>query len=351
VLTTPVILMSVFHRSRDIHDRLFQSESDNQAKIQFLSQMSHELRTPLDIILGNAQLLTRQAAGSPLRREFLDHIQQSGWHLLSMIDEILDYSRGVAGHLPIENTRLNWPHFLLSLAHNAQVLADKNTNRFAMTNTAGTPSHVVTDGKRLRQVLDNLLTNASKHTRDGSIHLDCAAHEHNGQWKLSFAVTDSGEGIALADQKRIFLPFERGINRTQTQDKGIGMGLAIARQWVEAMGGQLSMQSVPGQGACFSFWIMADKADELADRADDTMGMDLKLNRVSGYTGACKSVLAQVAVHWPILPVMLMSAIMAWAQDLKRRSPESAAIADQLEAAARGLDLVTLEKLTACVGV
>jgi signal transduction histidine kinase/response regulator of citrate/malate metabolism len=489
VLTTPVILMSVFHRSRDIHARLFQAESDNQAKIQFLSQMSHELRTPLDIILGNAQLLTRQATGSPLRREFLDHIQQSGWHLLSMIDEILDYSRGVAGHLPIENARLDWPYFLRNLSHNAQVLADKNGNQFAMTNTTDNLSHVVTDGKRLRQVLDNLLTNASKHTRGGSIHLDCAVAEYNGQWKLSFAVTDSGEGIALEDQKRIFLPFERGVNRTQAQDKGIGigMGLAISRQLVEAMGGQLSVQSVPGQGACFRFWIMADKATELAAQAGDTMGGGLKLTRVSGYTGACKSVLviddeaairqtlvnlltevglqahaadsgaaavklltttpsidliltdqfmengdgwsvlAQVAVRWPILPVMLMSAappkrpenfptgldfaahllkpldyqklllqigellhiewvlqpdsqldsstagasphevltaqdraslrtlinsgqmsaIMAWAQDLKRRSPENAAMADALEAAARGLDMAALDRLSA----
>lgn len=486
VLTTPVILMSVFHRSRDIHARLFQAENDNQAKIQFLSQMSHELRTPLDIILGNAQLLTRQATGSPLRQEFLDHIQQSGWHLLSMIDEILDYSRGVAGHLPIENARLDWPQFLRNLAHNAQVLADKNSNQFAMTNTADTLSHVVTDSKRLRQVLDNLLTNASKHTRGGSIHLDCAVAEHNGQWKLSFAVTDSGEGIALADQERIFLPFERGVNRTQAQDKGIGMGLAISRQLVEAMGGQLSVQSVPGQGACFRFWVMADKADELSAQAGDTMGGGLKLTRVSGYTGAYKSVLVidneaairqtlvnlltdvglqvhaadsgsaatkllatsqpidliltdqfmengdgwsvlvQVAVRWPILPVMLMSAappkrpenfppgldfaahllkpldyqklllkigellhiewvlqpdsqldsstagtsphealtaqdraslrtlihsgqmsaIMAWAQDLKRRSPESAAMADELEAAARGLDMAALDRIS-----
>jgi CheY-like chemotaxis protein len=299
-------------------------------------------------------------------------------------------------------------------------------------------------------------------------------------------VTDSGEGIALADQKRIFLPFERGVNRTQTQDKGIGMGLAIAQQLVQAMGGQLSVQSVPGQGACFSFWIMADKADELADPAGDTLGKGLKLTLLSGYTGARRSVmvidneaairqtlvnlltelglqvhtadsgptavkllsasppidliltdqfmengdswsvLAQVAVRWQNLPVVLMSAappkrpenfptgldfaahllkplnypkllqligellhmdwimkpdiqpvsptvsasphgvmtaqdraslrtlidsgqmsaIMAWAQDLKRRSPECTALADQLEVAARGLDLVTLEKLT-----
>ena len=486
VLTTPVILMSIFHRSSDIHARLFQSESDNQAKIQFLSQMSHELRTPLDIILGNAQLLTRQAAGSPLRREFLDHIQQSGWHLLSMIDEILDYSRGVAGHLPIENARLNWPQFLRNLAHNAQVLADKNANQFTMRNTADAIGHVVTDGKRLRQVLDNLLTNASKHTRDGSLHLDCAAQEHNGQWKLSFAVTDSGEGIALADQKRIFLPFERGTNRTQAQDKGIGMGLAIARQLVEAMGGQLSVQSVPGQGACFSFWIMADKADKLLTQADNAMDLGLKLTLLNGYTGPRKSVividneaairqtlfnlltelgmqvhtadsgaaavkllsttspidliltdqfmengdgwsvLAQVAVRCPDMPVMLMSAappkrplkfppglhfaahllkpldyqkllklmgelldiewdmkpdnqpdtstavlrpsgvltaqdlaglrklidsgqmsaIMAWAKDLKRRSPESASMAEELEAAARGLDMAALDRLS-----
>ena len=487
VLTTPVILMSIFHRSRDIHSRLFQAERDNQAKIQFLSQMSHELRTPLDIILGNAQLLSRQSAVSPLRGEFLAHIQQSGWHLLSMIDEILDYSRGVAGQLPIENSRLDWSAFLRSLAHNAQVLADKNNNQFVMLSTGDAPSHVVTDGKRLRQVLDNLLTNASKHTRDGSIRLKCAAIELNSQWQLSFAVKDSGDGIALADQQRIFLPFERGVNRTQTQDKGIGMGLAIARQWVEVMGGQLGVESVPGQGACFRFWIMADKAAELTGQTGAHAGASLDLAQLSGYAGPRKtvlvvdneaairqtlsnlfndvglqvqtadsgaaalkllaaskpldliltdqfmeqgdgwSVLAQVATSWPDLPVMLMSAappkrpenfpqgldfaahllkpldyqnllqqigellhidwvlkadvkpelstamactsyvmtaqdrqslrnlidsgqmsaIMTWAQDLKRRVPESTAIAEQLEVAARSLDMATLDEFSA----
>jgi signal transduction histidine kinase/CheY-like chemotaxis protein len=255
VMTTPLILLSIFQRSRELHDKLTRSEQENLAKVEFLAQMSHELRTPLNTILGNAQLLSRPA-GDALANDGLQSIQQSGKHLLGMIDEILDHARGIAGKLTLEATPVDWPDFLMSLEHNAQLLAAQNNNRFSLTQEGEPPKFLLFDEGRLRQVLDNLLSNATRHTRNGLIELTVASvSQPDGRVRLSFCVADSGNGIAQKDQERIFLPFERGSNNTRNGSKGTGMGLAIARQLVEAMGGELHVESALECGSRFTFAV------------------------------------------------------------------------------------------------
>lgn len=257
-----IALFSDITERKRVDDELKASElrwkEANAAKITFLTQMSHELRTPLDTILGNAQLLARPQ-GRAMWAQGLASIQQSGWHLLGMIDEILDLARGVAGKLTIEPHPVDWPGFLYGVAQNAKVLASANANDFSLVTTGEPLSAVVLDEGRVRQVLDNLLANAARHTQRGWIRLECAVTvQPDARLRLDFAVADSGEGIALADQNRVFLPFERGSTSALAGGKGTGMGLAISRQLVEAMGGQLTLQSTPGEGACFRFWLIAE---------------------------------------------------------------------------------------------
>lgn len=262
VMTTPLILMSIFQRSRELSDLLMRAEMENSAKVEFLAQMSHELRSPLNTILGNAQLLSRPF-GAALSEDGLKSIQQSGKHLLGMIDEILDHARGIAGKLKLEPLLVDWPKFLLTLDHNTRLLATQNNNQFSLIQEGEIPQTLLLDDGRLRQALDNLLSNAARHTRNGSISLLVTARSGAaGMMVLDFCVSDSGDGIAPEDLQRIFLPFERGSNNTRHGGKGTGMGLAISQQLVEAMGGKLSVESQPEKGSRFLFTLSCPLVEE-----------------------------------------------------------------------------------------
>lgn len=258
LMTTPLIFVSFFQRSREVQANLSRVKEENLAKIAFLAQMSHELRTPMNIVLGNAQLLARPG-GQALWTHGIDNILQSGRHLLAMLDQILDYARGEAGKLMIEPAPVNWSAFLHTMAKNARVLALVNRNKFVLQVSGEPLSGVLLDEARVRQVLDNLLANAARHTRDGEIRLECVVGRLNyaGMLSLHFAVIDTGEGIDLADQERVFLPFVRGHSAFAPNSESGGMGLAISKQLVEAMDGQLTLQSVPGAGACLRVWLPA----------------------------------------------------------------------------------------------
>lgn len=262
VMTTPLIFLSVFQRSRELSDLLRRAELENSAKVEFLAQMSHELRSPLNTILGNAQLLSRPF-GTELSEDGLKSIQQSGQHLLGMIDEILDHARGIAGKLTLEPLPVDWPDFLMTLDHNTRLLAWQNNNQFSLVQEGEIPRTLLLDSGRLRQVLDNLLSNAARHTRNGSISLLVTARSESAEiMQLNFCVSDSGDGIAPEDMQRIFLPFERGSNNPRYGGKGTGMGLAISQQLVEAMGGRLCVDSQPGQGSRFSFTLSCSLVDD-----------------------------------------------------------------------------------------
>ena len=146
-----------------------------------------------------------------------------------MIDEVLDHARGSVGRLSLVAEAVNWREFLRVVGYNGQMLAAKNRNQFSLRSNCDGPASLRFDEGRLRQVLDNLLSNAARHTRNGTISLDWAVRpaEGAGQWRLQVAVSDTGEGIPLADQERIFQPFERGGRSTRQGGKGMGMGLAV----------------------------------------------------------------------------------------------------------------------------
>jgi signal transduction histidine kinase/CheY-like chemotaxis protein len=262
LLSAPIGLFGIAVHKEQLQKRLQASQAESAARVEFLAHMSHELRTPLDAILGTAQLLSRPGGPSQLK-ERLGDIRNSGWHLLKMIDDILDHARGMAGKLAIAPHPVDWPIFLRGLTHNAQVLAARNGNLFSLRASGTALRGVLLDERRLRQILDNLLVNAARHTKDGWIRLDCAVGETkaDGTLIIDFAVTDSGEGIPEADQERIFLPFQRGSLTANQGGKGVGMGLAISRQLVEMMGGHLTVESRPGKGARFRFQIAARPID------------------------------------------------------------------------------------------
>jgi signal transduction histidine kinase/FixJ family two-component response regulator len=267
LLGAPLVLLGLAVQSEDLRDRLMVAQAESAARVEFLARMSHELRTPLDTILGTAQLLSKPDSRLRLAAG-LEDIANSGWRLLRMIDDILDYSRGMSGRLAIVPVPVDWSSFLLRLEHSARLLAERSGNAFTLRADRPTAS-LRFDEARLRQVLDNLLVNAARHTQSGWIRLECkvGAPDGHGRVRLDFAVADSGEGIAPEDRERIFRPFERVGRRAQQGGKGVGLGLAIARQLVEMMDGRIAVESEVAKGACFRLHVMVD-AGEAAPAVD-----------------------------------------------------------------------------------
>jgi PAS domain S-box-containing protein len=246
----------VGERTRALSVAVAQAQAANQAKSVFLANMSHELRTPLHSVIGFSRLLADAAHTLPDDKRNLAIIHGSGQHLLVLINDILELSRIEAGRAQLQPDTLLLPELVQDVMDMVSVRASQAGLKLIL-DSSGLPPRVRVDGTKLRQVLLNLMTNAVKFTRAGSVRLEVrAARDDRGGWLLSFAVTDTGPGIAEADQHRIFEPFVQAGNGGAVE--GTGLGLAISREFVQLMGGALTVQSAPGQGATFRFSVHAD---------------------------------------------------------------------------------------------
>ncbi len=237
------------------------AEVANRTKSEFLANMSHELRTPLNGILGYAQILKRNKNLTTQQSSGLDIIQQSGDHLLTLINDILDLSKVEAGKLELYPTDFQLPTFLQSIAGIIHMRADQKGISFLYDPITSLPEGVQADGKRLRQILLNLLGNAVKFTDKGSVMLRVGIRNQElgirGQESLiptiRFEVIDSGVGMSSEQMEKIFLPFEQVGDK---QRRSEGTGLAISRRLVQAMGSDLHVKSELGQGSTFWFDLL-----------------------------------------------------------------------------------------------
>ncbi|WP_255763722.1 response regulator [Roseateles caseinilyticus] len=227
------------------------AEAANRAKSQFLTGMSHELRTPLNAILGYAQLLTMEGGLSPRQARGLDTIHQSGQHLLSLINDILDLARIEAGRADLNPQPVKLFGLLQEVVELMRVKADEKHLSFVFDASQDLPEAVMADERRLRQVLLNLLSNAIKFTDAGAVTLRATAEPKGAeQLLLRLDIEDTGVGMRTEDVERIFKPFEQ-VGDTQRRSGGTGLGLAITRALVHDMGGQVQVSSEPGRGSRF----------------------------------------------------------------------------------------------------
>ncbi|HVQ22810.1 MAG TPA: ATP-binding protein, partial [Candidatus Saccharimonadia bacterium] len=225
------------------------AEVSNRAKSDFLSRMSHELRTPLNAMLGFAQLLEidRRHPLTPSQRPWVAQIQQAGWHLLEMINDVLDLSRIDSGNLRLQTTSLDLAE--LVEASTALVASDaaKRGIRISVDLASGT-SAVFGDATRVKQILTNLLSNAVKYNVDnGRVHI---ASRLAGPDVIEVSVTDTGMGMTPEQMEELFRPFNR-LGRERTALQGTGIGLVISRRLAELMGGSIRVKSVPSEGSSF----------------------------------------------------------------------------------------------------
>lgn len=243
---------------------LAEAERANRTKSQFLSRMSHELRTPLNAVLGFGQLLQLQPMPADQRRQ-VDEILRGGRHLLSLINDLLDLGRIEAGELEVVCEAVCADTAIDGCLGLMRPLAQERAITLHHATATDPTISTWADPKRLRQVLLNLLSNAIKYNQPGGrVELD---FEPIGS-EVEFRVHDTGPGLTEHEQQRLFQPFER-LGAGQSAVDGTGIGLALSRSLVEAMGGRIGVHSSPGQGS--TFWFRLPRAGS-AGEVDDTAG-------------------------------------------------------------------------------
>jgi signal transduction histidine kinase/DNA-binding response OmpR family regulator len=232
------------------------AESANRAKSIFLASMSHELRTPLNVVLGFSRLMKNDQGIPANQKENLDTIVRSGEHLLNLINNVLDISKIESGRVALEESETDLHHLLHELQSVMSVGAREKGLHFNLDWSPTLPRHIAVDAGKLRQVLINLIGNATKYTERGGVKLraEDVSWESPRRARVRFEVEDTGPGISNEDRQRIFFPFVQLGHRAPTE-AGTGLGLAISKQYVELMGGQIDVASEPGKGSVFHFEI------------------------------------------------------------------------------------------------
>ena len=238
---------------RDLRSAKDRAEDATHAKSQFLANMSHEIRTPMNGVLGAAELLgdTRLAAG---QREYLQMITQSAENLLHLINDILDFSKIEAGRLELEDVAFDLRDELADALHTLAGRATDKGLELACHVALDVPDAIRGDPHRLRQVIINLVGNAIRFTNKGEVVVDAAVvTPGERQVRLRLAVTDTGPGVPPDKQKLIFEAFSQADTSFTRRFGGTGLGLTIASELVQLMGGQLELDSEVGKGSTFHF--------------------------------------------------------------------------------------------------
>ncbi len=236
------------------------SEAANRSKSEFLSRMSHELRTPLNSVLGFGQLLEIDALSGD-QRESVEQIMNAGRHLLGLINEVLDISRIESGRLLLSPEAVQVDNVVRQALDLIRPLADQRQIEVVADWESMAGHHVFADQQRAKQVLLNLLSNAVKYNREGgTVAVSCTVPSES---RLRINVSDTGPGIRVDQMDKLFTPFER-LDAAQSDVEGTGIGLTLSRTLTLAMGGELDVDSVVGQGS--TFWLELSTVEGPVDR-------------------------------------------------------------------------------------
>lgn len=248
------ITKEVLHEQK-LREAMQRAEVANQAKSDFLAMVSHELRTPLNAILGMAQIL--KAKGLPAdAEEYVDIISDAGNNLLSLVSDILDFARLEAGKLSFSVDPFDLQKLIEQIVHSLQYQACEKGIDLLLEYHSNEPSSVIGDANRVRQVLVNLLSNSIKFTEKGYIKIivHCVKKTKTKRW-FEITVVDTGIGIRKDKLDIIFEKFSQIDSGYQRKHRGIGLGLAITKQLIETMGGEINVESEVGKGSQFQFTL------------------------------------------------------------------------------------------------
>ncbi|MGE3166905.1 MAG: ATP-binding protein [Planctomycetota bacterium] len=246
----------VAERTQDLRRATEAAEAASRAKSDFLANMSHEIRTPMTAILGFVEILMNETLSAAERREYMDTVRKNGDHLLSVINDILDLSRIEANRLSCEPRECPLGRFLREIDSLFSIRAREAGLSFEIEIETPVPRVITTDPVRLRQILINLVGNALKFTKRGTIRVATALRaDANGRPQLEISVTDSGVGMTPDQLGRLFRPFVQADETVTRRFGGTGLGLAISKRLAEMLGGDVTATSNIGVGSTFTVTI------------------------------------------------------------------------------------------------
>ena len=247
------------------------ADEANRAKTTFLATMSHEIRTPMNAVIGMLELAMKKADQGIIDRFAIEVASVSARELLDLIGDILDIARIESGHLSLTPKRSNIKSLVEAVARMFDGLARQKQLRLVCESSPATDVDVLIDPIRFKQIVSNLLSNAIKFTNKGEVRLILTAQPaHDAQHvSVCLRVADTGVGISVQDQSRLFSPFVQASNNTQSARQGSGLGLVICRELCEMMGGQLHLNSVEGLGTQIDIMMVVPVLEHEEHAVDD----------------------------------------------------------------------------------
>ena len=231
--------LTILTQHQKIIDSMLKAESASRSKTDFLANISHEIRTPMTVIIGYADLLKRDGITSEDKNSAINIIDQNANHLLGLIDEILDISKIEAGKFDFENEEVHLSTFLNEVYSLINVKSEDKGIELRFKNDGVIPEQIMTDPKRLKQILFNILGNAIKFTEKGYVELRASFNEKKNALKLK--IIDTGVGISKDQRSKLFKPFEQGDTSVGRQFGGTGLGLVLSKGLAQGMGGDVNI--------------------------------------------------------------------------------------------------------------
>jgi PAS domain S-box-containing protein len=261
-------ILALYHDVTELLHARREAEQANRAKSQFLANMSHELRTPLNAIIGYAEILQEEATDRGIDDFVPDlaRIRSSGGHLLSLINDVLDLSKVEAGRMELFLEEFDLRATIDDISSTVAPLISRNGNTLELQIDEGVGT-VCADAVKVRQVLLNLLSNASKFTERGSIVVLAEPFSHEGTPCVRIRVRDAGIGMTPEQMGRLFEAFAQADASTTRKYGGTGLGLAISRRFCRLMGGDIEVESEPGAGSTFTLRLPVRVDDATAPAA------------------------------------------------------------------------------------